>query len=119
MTKRRNSKPTNCRFLALPHSVLHSEAFKSLGGHELKLLMDIAMQLTPCHDNNGYLSASWRLLSAQRGWTSKGTIRRALTGLERCGLIVCTRKGKFPGVAAFYGVTWLPLCAQLAPGGKR
>ncbi|MGX5659383.1 hypothetical protein ACWKWV_06630 [Castellaniella ginsengisoli] len=95
------------RFLALPHVVMESEAFKSLTGHQIKLLLDIAMQLLS--SNNGRLSASWRYLSEERGWTSKDTIRRSLTVLEERGLIFCTRKGRRPNVAAWYAVTWVPL----------
>lgn len=97
------------RFLALPHVVLESEAFKSLTGHQIKLLLDIAMQLTAGNANNGRLSASWRYLSEERGWTSKNTIRRCLTALEERYLIYCTRKGRMPNVAAWYAVTWTPL----------
>lgn len=97
------------RFLALPHVVMESEAFKSLTGHQIKLLLDIAMQLTVGNSNNGRLSASWRYLSEERAWTSKDTIRRGLTVLEERGLIFCTRKGRMPNVAAWYAVTWAPL----------
>lgn len=97
------------RFLALPHVVMESEAFKSLTGHQIKLLVDIAMKLTVGNVNNGQLSASWRYLSEERGWTSKDTIRKALTALEDRGLIFCTRKGRLPKVSAWYAVCWLPL----------
>lgn len=111
MGSRRNSRHDRDggRFLALPHVVLESEAFKSLTGHQIKLLLDIAMQLTVGGHNNGRLSASWRYLSEERGWTSKNTIRRGLTALEERGLIFCTRKGRMPNVAAWYAVTWVPL----------
>lgn len=89
------------RFLALPHVVMKSAAFTSLTGHQVKL--DIAMQLG--NANNGRLSASWRYLSEERGWTSKDTIRRSLAALEERGLIFCTRKGRLPNVAAWYAVT--------------
>jgi len=97
------------RFLALPHVVMESDAFKSLTGQQIKLLLDIAMQLTTGNANNGRLSASWRYLSEERGWTSKDTIRRGLTALEERGLVFCTRKGRMPNVAAWYAVTWVPL----------
>ncbi len=94
-------------FLALPHVVMRSEAFKSLTGHQIKLLLDIAMQLGT--HNNGRLSASWRYLSEERGWTSKSPIRPALNALEVRGLVFCTRAGKFPSLPAWYAVTWRPL----------
>jgi hypothetical protein len=88
---------------------MESEAFKTLTGHQLKLLIDLAMQLKVGGANNGRLSASWRYLSEERCWTSKNTIRRSLTVLEDRKLIFCTRKGRMPNVAAWYAVTWLPL----------
>lgn len=94
-------------FLALPHVVMESEAFKTLQGQPLKLLLDIAMQLSST--NNGRLSASWRYLSEKRGWTSKSSLRRSLDILEERGLIFCTRKGRLPNKAAWYAVTWLGL----------
>ena len=97
------------RFLALPHVVLECDAFKSLTGHQIKLLLDMAMQLTVNYSNNGRLSASWSYLKKERGWTSKDTIRRSLTVLENRGLIFCTRKGRLPNLAAWYAVTWHPL----------
>ena len=97
------------RFLALPHVVLECDAYKTLTGHQIKLLVDIAMQLTVNYSNNGRLSASWRYLSEEREWKSKDTIRRSLTVLENRGLIFCTRKGRLPNLAAWYAVTWHPL----------
>ena len=97
------------RFLALPHVVLESEAFLTLTGHQIKLLLDIAAQLSLGNHNNGRLSASWKYLSEKRGWTSKDTIRRGLTALEERGLIFCTRKGRMPNKAAWYAITWAPL----------
>lgn len=95
------------QFLALPQVVLKSEAFKSLRGLELKLLMDIAMQLNST--NNGRLSASYSYLSKERGWTSKDRLRAALDKLEERKLIFCTRRGGFPNKAAWYAVTWTSL----------
>ncbi|ETF02151.1 hypothetical protein W822_15615 [Advenella kashmirensis W13003] len=97
------------RFLALPHVVLESEAFKSLTGHQIKLLLDIAMQLNKGNVNNGRLQASWRYLSEDRGWTSKDTINRALVALQERGLIFCTRQGSFPKSTSWFAVTWMPL----------
>lgn len=110
MARKRNQHDRDgSRFLALPHVVMESEAFKSLTGHQVKLLVDIAMQLTAGNSNNGQLSASWRYLSERRGWKSKDTIRNALTALEERGLIYCTRKGRMPNTAAWYAITWTPL----------
>jgi len=97
------------RFLALPHVVLESEAFKSLTGQQVKLLLDIAMQLTVGNANNGRLQASWRYLSEDRGWTSKDPIKRSLGVLQDRGLIFCTRQGRLPNKTSWFAVTWAPL----------
>lgn len=97
------------RFLALPHVVMESDAFKSLTGHQIKLLIDIAMQLSAGNVNNGRLQASWRYLSEDRGWTSKATVKRALDALQDRGLIFCTRQGSFPKTTSWFAVTWVPL----------
>lgn len=97
------------RFLALPHVVMESDAFKSLTGHQIKLLIDIAMQLSAGNANNGRLQASWRYLSEDRGWTSKNTVKRSLNALQERGLIFCTRQGSFPKTTSWYAVTWAPL----------
>lgn len=97
------------RFLALPHVVMESEAFMSLTGQQLRLLLDIAMQLTVGGANNGRLQASWRYLSEDRGWTSKDPIKRGLDVLQQRGLIFCTRQGRLPNKTSWYAVTWVPL----------
>lgn len=97
------------RFLALPHVVMESEAFKSLTGHQLKLLLDIAMQLTVNYSNNGRLTASWTYLNEKRGWTSRDTMTNSLKVLMERGLVFRTRVGRLPNKAAWFAVTWAPL----------
>lgn len=95
------------RFLALPHVVLESDAFISLSGSQVRLLLDIAMQLTPT--NNGQLQASWTHLSERRGWLSKSTLSGALEALQERGLIFKTRQGRLPNRVSWFAVTWAPL----------
>ncbi|MDO5667372.1 MAG: hypothetical protein Q4G44_06065 [Alcaligenaceae bacterium] len=102
--KKNKADRDGAQFLALPHVVIESEAFKSLTGNAIKLLIDIAVQFNAM--NNGRLSASWTYLSKKRGWTSKSTIKRSLNMLEDRNLIFCTRKGGLPNKAAWYAVTW-------------
>lgn len=97
------------RFLALPHVVMESEAFKSLTGHQVKMLLDVAMQLNAGNANNGRLTAGWKYLSEDRGWTSKNTVKRSLDALIERGLLFRTRIGRFPNTLAWYAVTWAPL----------
>lgn len=67
------------------------------------LLMDIV------HSGpNGKLSASMRYLEPL-GWTSAGTVSKAVAELIECGLLVETRKGARPNRAAWYAITWMKL----------
>lgn len=97
------------RFLALPHVVMESKAFMTLTGHQIKLLLDVAMQLNAGNANNGQLTASWKYLSEDRGWTSKNTMTRSINALIDRGLLFRTRIGRFPNTAAWYAITWAPL----------
>ncbi|MBI2278306.1 MAG: hypothetical protein HYU74_13225 [Dechloromonas sp.] len=92
------------RFLALPHVVMDSEAFRNLSGPALRLLLDIARQYDG--DNNGRLVACSNYLRT-RGWSSQDTASRARKELEASRLIVETRKGMRPNRATWYALTWL------------
>jgi hypothetical protein len=94
------------RFLALPHVVMDSAAFRNLSGPAIRLLLDVARQYSG--DNNGKLLTSDKYLST-RGWTSHDTALRARRDLELSGLIFETRKGMRPNRTAWYAVTWLTL----------
>jgi len=104
--KNRSAARDGSRFLALPHLVMDSPAFRNLSGPALRLLLDIARQFKG--DNNGQLVACSKYLKT-RGWTSEGTATRARRELEAAGLIVETRKGMRPNRATWYAVTWTSL----------
>lgn len=93
-------------FVALPHSVLKSEAFLSLSPHAIKLLLDLALQYRS--DNNGDLSAAWSLMRP-RGWRSEETLDKAKKELLAAGLIAETRKGGRPNRTTLYGLTYYTL----------
>lgn len=95
-------------FLALPHCVLDSEAYRRLSYPAKSLLIDIAAQLNPKRGNNGMLLCSLRHMSG-RGWTSPDTLNRAKTELIGHGLLVQTVQGRLPNKASWYGLTWLAL----------
>lgn len=93
--------------LVLPHVVLYSEAFLTLSGNAVRLLIDIAQQYNT--RNNGALLCSWRYMSEKRGWSSKETLNRARMELIEHHLICQTVQGKMPNKASWYAVTWAAL----------
>jgi hypothetical protein len=104
--KRRSNQRDGSRFLALPHCVIESEAYRRLSHPAKCLLIDIAIQLAG--DNNGRLLASFAHLR-QRGWNSADVISRAKAALLREGFIHETVKGCRPNKASWYAVTWVNL----------
>lgn len=103
---KRDAKRDSGRFLALPHEVLHSAAYRGLGHVSRSLLVDIAMQYGG--HNNGKLTACMKYLRPL-GWKSADTITRAKAELLASGLLLETRKGARPNKAAWYMVAWLDL----------
>lgn len=76
-------------FIAVPHAILESDAYRTLGAHAVKLLFDLASQFRG--SNNGDLSAAWRIMQP-RNWRSRETLSRALHELQAHGLIEKTRQ---------------------------
>ena len=103
-------------FLAIPHDVLRSEAYRALSPSAVKLLVDIASQFTG--RNNGNLTASMSLMS-DRGWRSTATLHRAKRELLRAGLIEQTRQGGMNMGPTLYAVTWNPIDACETKRGRR
>jgi hypothetical protein len=91
------------RFLALPHAVIQSDAFESLSGNSIKLLVQIASQYKG--RNNGQLTASFGVLK-EKGWKSKTTLARCIQELIDAGFIVKTRQGSYPKTLSLYAITW-------------
>lgn len=92
-------------FLQLPKDVLHSEAYRSLNGWQVKLLVDIASQFNG--KNNGDLCAAFSVME-DRGWNSKTTLTRSLKALLDSGLIEMTRQGG-RNQCSLFAVTWRPI----------
>lgn len=105
-TKRKSSNRDGQRFLALPHAVIKSLAYRRLSVYARALLTDIAMQFT--RDDNGRLLCSTAFMKPL-GWTSQGTLQKAKAELLAAGFIYETVKGQRPHKASWYAVTWLPL----------
>lgn len=106
MGRERNKNRVQGRFLALPHSVLDSQAFISLSAQATRLLLDVARQFAGT--NNGKLLCTLTALKP-RGWTSNDTLSRARKELEAAQLIQLTRHASKPRRAAWWGLCWLPL----------
>ncbi len=89
-------------FVALPHTVIRSEAYAKLSAYAVKLLNDLLAQYRG--DNNGDLCAAWKIMQ-QRGWKSRDTLRKALMELKECGWIVVARQGG-RNTASLYAITF-------------
>jgi len=91
------------RFIALPWSVLDSQAFQGLGYPARALLLEMARQFLG--DNNGRLLCS-RSYMAERGWKSMDTLTNAKRELLEAGFLYETVKGQRPNKASRYALTW-------------
>lgn len=110
--KEAQAKRERGAFLALPHAVLHSQAFANLSPYAVKLLIDIGSQFKG--NNNGDLCAAWKVMKP-KGWRSEDTLHKAKHELQRAGFIVEMRKGRRPNVCSLYALTW----QRLDPNDKH
>ncbi len=104
--KRPKTSRDGATFVALPHVVLESRAYRGVNTFARALLIDIAMQLKG--SNNGRLLCSTAHMKPL-GWTSQGTLQKAKADLLTAGLLYETVKGQRPHKASWYAVTWIPL----------
>ncbi|WP_175765094.1 hypothetical protein [Burkholderia ambifaria] len=93
-------------FVAIPWTVLDSDAYQGLSHPARSLLLEIARQYHG--DDNGRMIATLAHLKP-RGWTSNDTIQRAKQELLDAGLIFETVKGCRPHKASWYAATWWAL----------
>ncbi len=91
------------RFIAIPMSVLESQAYLGLSAHARALLIEVAIQCRG--DDNGRLLLTEALLK-KRGWRSKDTIQKSKRELLQAMLIFETVKGRRPNRASWYALTW-------------
>ena len=94
------------QFIAMPHTVLESDAYLNLSHPARALLMEFALQFHG--DDNGRLLCSAKHLR-KRGWKSSDVINRAKQELLAAGFIHETVKGHRPNKASWYAVTWQTL----------
>jgi hypothetical protein len=93
-------------FVALPHSVLNSEAYLGLSDNARALMIELALQLRG--ENNGKLLLS-RAHLKPRGWNSSDMLTKGKKELLEAGLIFETVMGCRPNKASWYAVTWYRL----------
>lgn len=90
--------------MSIPHRMLNHPNFVSLTPLELKLLIDVWSQYNG--RNNGSLTASMSLMQ-KRGWSSTGSLYKALSSLKKKGFFVVTKQGKkIKGDATLLAATW-------------
>ena len=109
MGKSKN-KWTKELFVQLPHFILKSIAYKSLGAWDRTLLIELILQYNG--KNNGDLSAPYSFMKT-RGFNSSGTLSKASKALEEKGLIEITKFHRRIGTSfektKLMALTWLPI----------
>lgn len=93
-------------FLAIPHSVIDSMAYRALSVHSRAFLIDVARQYNG--RNNGSLLAS-RSHMKPLGWKSSEMLTKCTRELLESRLLYLTVMGRRPNRAAWYAVTWQKL----------
>jgi hypothetical protein len=111
--KKRKYKQPGERYAQIPHSVLLSEAWRSLPHYAMAVLVAMAAQFDG--KNNGDLALTWA--SARRfGIGSHEHLVKSLALLLDRGLIVKTRQGgRRPLGPCLYALAWRPINDR--PGG--
>lgn len=94
------------QFLALPHVVIDSKAYRSLSVYARALLVDIGRQYMG--NNNGQLLCSRKKME-ELGWKSHDTLMKARDELLAARFLHQTVMGARPNKASWYALTWLPL----------
>lgn len=107
--ERKKGRRESGRFAMIPLSVLASPEFHSIPGEAVRLLLALASQYNGY--NNGNLNAA---LSEMRkhGFTSQGTLSRAIRRLLETSLIIKTRQGYFAAgksTCSLFAIAWKPI----------
>ena len=96
------------RFAGIPISVVKSDAYKSLGGNDAKLLTILTYFYKGY--NNGNLAITHKVLG---GWMTKNTMYSSKDGLHKKGFIVINAYGGRSGwgrkLPSLYGLTFYPM----------
>ena len=89
-------------FMAIPHAIIKSAAWRGLTPKAKVLLIEMFIQFNG--KNNGDLCAT-PVVMAEFGWRGNSTLPAARQELEQAGLIVLTRQGG-KNKPNLYAVTW-------------
>lgn len=90
--------------MGIPYRVATNPNFVSLSAIEFKLLFQIWTQYNG--SNNGNLTACWSVMK-DLGWTGRGSLYKAFSGLKEKGFLLVTRQGKkVRGHPTLLAVTW-------------
>ena len=89
---RKNSRDKPARYLSMPHYLMKSEAWKSLGCIARAVYLDLASRYFG--SNNGRIGYSVRCAADELS-IGTSTAKRALDALQDHGFIVATKKGAF------------------------
>ena len=96
------------RFAGIPNFVVKSDAYKSLGGNDAKLLTILTYFYRGY--NNGNLAITHKVLG---GWMTKNTMYSSKDGLHKKGFIVINAYGGRSGwgrkLPSLYGLTFYPI----------
>jgi hypothetical protein len=93
-------------FAMLPRDLLRSDAWRSLGINERRLIDFLLLEhMRHGGRENGKLKAPW--LQLVEFGAAKNQITGAIRKVEDCGLVLCERGGCW--TTTLYTVTWVPL----------
>jgi hypothetical protein len=104
--RRRPLEAVTGPYVAMPHAILDSAAYRGASHAACALLVEVARQLNG--SNNGHLQLTTGWLR-KRGWSSADTVQRAKQELLERRLMVQTRQGGLNIGASQFAVTWLPI----------
>lgn len=104
--KRNGSKRDSGLFVAIPHDVIDSTAYRQLGYTSRAMLVELARQYSGT--NNGRIVACNKYLKPL-GWNSHATVTKSLRELLESGLLIQTRLGMRPNRAAWFALAWYQL----------
>jgi len=100
---RKGRSKTQGRFLALPHHMTGSAAWRSLSGNSVKVFVELARRYDG--KNNGRIAMSLEQAAKALG-IGKQTVQRSLAELAAKGFIMKTARGDFYSrMAATYRLT--------------
>lgn len=104
------------QFAQLPYAMLRSEAWRSLGGSAIKVMMELHTRFHGANNGEIFLSLEEAASALMIG---KATAHRAFKELEDRGFIAPTSQGTFTrGDASTYRLTFKPVKSKMGPSDE-